>query len=163
MPTSRTAKELDTDKVDGWSEGQTDPCVSFVTDIEWTVFTLYQGTNMGQNAESDTLICQCITVISASVTLVHFIQYIPSFPAKMELERVSRKLASDIASYLGQANVPNLFGWLALAMAGSPGPEFLNDVNFVIPDGQMSAAIETMVAAGYPLCADTSCSEFHFV
>ncbi|KAL4749330.1 hypothetical protein BDW72DRAFT_204872 [Aspergillus terricola var. indicus] len=79
----------------------------------------------------------------------------------MDDERVSKKLASDVAFCLDEANVPNLlFGWLALSLAGSR--QIINEVDFVIPDAQMPTATATLVAAGYPLCTDASCVELNY-
>ncbi|RDW65737.1 uncharacterized protein DSM5745_09476 [Aspergillus mulundensis] len=77
-------------------------------------------------------------------------------------ERFSLKLASDVAFYLDEAKVPNLlFGWLAMSLVGSR--KVSTEVDFVIPDNKMPAAIKTLAeTANYPVCKDPNCNELHF-
>lgn len=83
-------------------------------------------------------------------------------PISMEPEFDShpvRKLASNVASRLDQENVPNLaFGYLALNLTDSSRESF-KEVDFVIPDAQMSCAIATLIMAGYNHCEDATCNE----
>ncbi|PLB48370.1 hypothetical protein P170DRAFT_476988 [Aspergillus steynii IBT 23096] len=71
---------------------------------------------------------------------------------------IFNRIAPNVAFYLDRANVPNLlFGWLAIGLADTGKDS--SEVDFVIPDAQMPAAIASLVAADYPLCTDTKCGE----
>ncbi|KAL4902901.1 hypothetical protein BDW74DRAFT_180199 [Aspergillus multicolor] len=66
----------------------------------------------------------------------------------MDVQRVAKKIATNVASHLDQAKIPNvLFGWLAVTLAGGCKP--MTEVDFVIPDAYMPAAVIALTQAMY--------------
>ncbi|KAL4937465.1 hypothetical protein BDV06DRAFT_226915 [Aspergillus oleicola] len=72
---------------------------------------------------------------------------------------ISRKLASEVAFILDEASIPNMvFGWIGLTLAGSNFG--IREVEFVIPDAYIDAAVTALVKAGYDfLCQHPECPE----
>ncbi|RDW92779.1 uncharacterized protein DSM5745_00101 [Aspergillus mulundensis] len=69
-----------------------------------------------------------------------------------------KAVATAIGQVLNRAKIPNLlFGWTALAVIlvdfGFP------DIDFIIPDKEVSHAIKALTKAGYKLCTSPDCSE----
>ncbi|RDW65731.1 uncharacterized protein DSM5745_09470 [Aspergillus mulundensis] len=78
----------------------------------------------------------------------------------MDPERVSRKLATDVAFYLDEANIANvLFGWQGLILVGNRMVD--GEVDFVIPDAQMPTAIKALESVGYLRCNEPDCVELN--
>ncbi|KAL4779509.1 hypothetical protein BJX76DRAFT_340486, partial [Aspergillus varians] len=60
----------------------------------------------------------------------------------------SQRLASTASFLLNSANIPNiLFGWLALALVSHDTRS--REVDLVVPDTHIKAAIQTLTDAGY--------------
>ncbi|KAL4969094.1 uncharacterized protein BDV14DRAFT_117642 [Aspergillus stella-maris] len=72
---------------------------------------------------------------------------------------ISRKLASEVAFILDEANIPNMvFGWIGLTLSGANFN--IREIEFVIPDAFIDAATNVLVEAGYDFhCTHPDCPE----
>ncbi|KAL4796399.1 hypothetical protein BDV19DRAFT_388225 [Aspergillus venezuelensis] len=72
---------------------------------------------------------------------------------------VSRRLASEVAFILDEADIPNMvFGWIGLTLSGTNFG--IREIEFVIPDASISTATKVLIEAGYDFhCTHPACPE----